>query len=50
MVGFQGLGMLRAGYKASFIVLDRDILDIPADEIDRMHVAATYIRGRRVHG
>lgn len=50
MVGFQGLGMLRAGYKASFIVLDRDILDVPADEIDRVRVAATYIRGGRVHG
>ncbi len=32
ILGFEGLGMLKAGYKASFAVLDRDILAIPADE------------------
>jgi len=40
--------MLKAGYKASFAVLDRDILAIPADEIDRVQVAATYICGEKV--
>ena len=49
MVGFEGLGMLRAGYKASFAVLDRDIYAVPADEIDRVGVAATYIRGKKVY-
>ena len=48
MVGFKDLGMLRAGYKASFVVLDRDILAVPADEIDQVGVSATYIRGERV--
>lgn len=48
MVGFEGLGMLRAGYKASFAVLDRDILEVPPAELDRVRVIATYIRGRRV--
>ena len=48
MVGFADLGMLRAGYKASFVVLDRDILAVPADEIDQVGVSATYIRGERV--
>ena len=48
MVGFKDLGMLRAGYKASFAVLDRDILTVPADEIDQVQVAATYIRGEKV--
>lgn len=48
MVGFEGLGVLRAGNKASFAVLDRDIYAVPADEIDRVGVAATYIRGTKV--
>ena len=48
ILGFEGLGMLKAGYKASFAVLDRDILAIPADEIDRVQVAATYICGEKV--
>ena len=46
MVGFEGLGVIRAGYKASFVMLDRDILDTPPDEIDQIRVARTYIRGR----
>lgn len=48
ILGLEGLGMLKAGYKASFAVLDRDILAIPADEIDRVQVAATYICGEKV--
>lgn len=49
MVGFEGLGMLKAGNKASFAVLDRDILAVPADELDQVGVVATYIRGRKVY-
>ncbi|OUP07567.1 amidohydrolase [Collinsella sp. An2] len=48
MAGFEGLGMLRAGYKASFIVLDRDVLHTSPDELDRTGVVATYIRGHKV--
>ena len=48
VTGFERLGMLRQGYKASFVVLDRDIFSVPASEIDQVRVAATYIRGRRV--
>ena len=48
MVGFEGLGMLKAGYKASFVLLDRDILNVPAAELDQVRVSATYIRGRKV--
>lgn len=48
VVGFEGLGMLCAGYKASFAVLDRDLLTIPEDEIDKVQVTATYIRGKKV--
>ena len=49
IVGFEGLGMLCAGYKASFAVLDRDILATPADELDRVQVSETWIRGERVY-
>ena len=40
---------MRAGYKASFAVLDRDILATPADELDRVQVSETWIRGERVY-
>lgn len=46
-VGFEDLGMLRAGYKASFAVLDRDVLSVPPCEIGTVGVKATYIRGAR---
>ena len=49
MAGFEGLGMLKPGMKASFAVLDRDIFSIPADEIDRVQVLATYVRGTCVY-
>ncbi len=48
-LGFEGLGMLKAGYQASFAVLDRDILSVPAEEIDQVKVAATYLRGEKVY-
>ena len=41
--------MLKAGYQASFAVLDRDILSVPAEEIDQVKVAATYLRGEKVY-
>ncbi len=49
MVGFDRLGMLREGYKADFVVLDRDILEIPAEEIDQVKAAETYIGDRCVY-
>lgn len=48
VIGFEGLGQIAPGYKASFIVLDRDILAVPASELDQVCVQATYIRGQRV--
>ena len=45
MVGFERLGQLREGYKADFIVLDKDILAIPPEEIDTVQVDETYIDG-----
>lgn len=47
--GFPGIGMLAPGYHADFAVLDRDIIELPADEIDKIHVAETYIDGHCVY-
>ena len=49
MAGLARLGQLKEGYKADFLILDRDILEIPAKEIDQVRVAETYIGGRRVY-
>ena len=49
MAGFDRLGQLKEGYKADFLILDRDILEIPAKEIAQVRVAETYIGGRRVY-
>ena len=49
MVGFDRLGQLKEGYKADFLILDRDILEIPPEEIDQVSVAETYINGRCVY-
>ena len=46
MAGFDRLGQLREGYKADFLILDRDILEIPAEEIDQVQVEQTYIGGQ----
>ncbi len=45
MAGFEGLGVLKPGAKASFAVLDRDLFAVPPEEIDRVRVQATYVRG-----
>lgn len=42
------IGQLAVGYQADFIVLDRDILTIPIDEIDQVKVEQTYIGGNKV--
>lgn len=47
--GFEKAGQLKKGYAADFIVLDRDILSVPADEIDRVSVAETYISGEKIY-
>lgn len=48
IAGFTDVGMLKAGYAADFIVLDRDILEIPAEEIDQVKVDETWIGGEKV--
>lgn len=46
--GFSGMGQIRAGYQADFVILDRDILEIPAQEFDQVKVMETWIRGAQV--
>ena len=46
MAGFFGIGQLKKGYQADFIVLSDDILNIPEDQIDKVRVDQTYISGQ----
>jgi predicted amidohydrolase YtcJ len=43
-------GMLRAGYRADFVILDRNPLATPPDELDDIDVVATIKDGALVHG
>jgi predicted amidohydrolase YtcJ len=38
------------GYLADLVVLDRDPLDCPAEELSEVNVVATMLGGRWVHG
>jgi predicted amidohydrolase YtcJ len=42
-------GSLTPGKYADFVILDRDIMTIPAADILGVHVSATYIGGRAVY-
>lgn len=43
------VGSLEAGKQADFIVLDRDIMQIPAREIPTLKVEQTWVGGKRVY-
>jgi len=43
------VGSLEAGKLADFIILDRDLLTCPIDDIPRTQVRATYLAGKPVH-
>lgn len=43
------IGQLRPGYHADFIVLDRDILELPPEKIDEVQVEETYMGGQLVY-
>jgi hypothetical protein len=43
------VGMIGAGFEASFVVLDRDVFTVPADEIDQVRIMQTWIAGERVY-
>lgn len=47
--GLDDAGSLRAGNLADLVVLDRDILTSPPEEIARARVERTYVGGRLVH-
>jgi len=49
IAGFTDVGMLKEGCQADFIVLDRDLLEIPAEEIDQVKVDGTWIGGEKVY-
>jgi predicted amidohydrolase YtcJ len=46
----EHLGSLSIGKKADFVVLDRDIMTVPASEILGTKVKATVIDGEVVYG
>jgi predicted amidohydrolase YtcJ len=50
-VGFEEKkkGSLEAGKLADFIVIDRDVLTVPADEIKDVRVLQTYVGGQLVY-
>jgi predicted amidohydrolase YtcJ len=43
------LGSLEAGKKADFVILDRDIMTIPPNEIPVTEVVKTFIDGKEVY-
>lgn len=47
--GFEKTGQLKEGYNADFIVLDRDIMTINAEDIDKIVVEKTYIQGECIY-
>ena len=49
MLGLTDVGMIKKGYAADFLVLDRDILKVPPDEMEQVKVLATFIKGEKVY-
>ena len=49
VLGFTNTGVLAPGYCADFVILDRDIFNLPCDQLDQVKVQETYINGERVY-
>lgn len=45
----SNVGQLKEGYRADFIVLNKDILEISPEEIDQISVEATFMKGELVY-
>ena len=43
------LGTLEAGKRADFVVIDRDILKVEAEQLRKARVKATFLDGEQVH-
>ena len=48
--GGRGIGLIRPGLRADMLVLDRDYLTVPADEIKDIRPVVTIVDGAVVHG
>ncbi|HEY7634580.1 MAG TPA: amidohydrolase [Gemmatimonadales bacterium] len=46
----QVMGSIAVGKFADFVVLDRDIMQVPPEEILKTQIVATYVGGKRVYG
>ncbi len=44
------IGSLEKGKRADFIVLDRDLLTCPVDDVKDTRVLETWVEGRKVFG
>jgi predicted amidohydrolase YtcJ len=43
------VGSIEVGKKADFILLDKDLMQVPTDSILQIKVLKTYSNGERVH-
>ena len=44
----HAVGSLEVGKRADFIVLERDVMKVPAEQIPAVRVLQTWVDGRRV--
>ena len=43
----EGLGRIRPGFEASFVVLDRDVFTLPTEQLDTVEVSQTWLAGAK---
>jgi predicted amidohydrolase YtcJ len=43
------VGSLEPGKRADFVVLDRDLMTVPTEEIPRLRILETWLDGERLH-
>lgn len=49
ILGYPDRGVLKIGNKADFIILDKDIFQMEANEIEQIKITETYINGELVY-